>query len=334
MARPITRRRAIRISAAAAGLALLPAAKTRAAGVNNMVTWHGTAMGAVATIEIHHSDRAFAQRLIERSVAETVRLERMLSLYREDSDLVALNKHGVLAAPSTDLVELFSESLRYSQLTGGAFDVTVQPLWNLYSKHFKAPNAKAEGPAGEVLAAAVERVGYQHLLVNRDRIAFGKPGMGVTLNGIAQGYITDRIIELLRSEGITQTLVDMGETRCLGTHPSGRPWKVGIADPDQPDHTIRGLPVVNQAVATSGAYGFRFDQDGRFNHLFDPKTGKSAHAYQSVTVVAPSATAADALSTAFSLMALRDIDRTLATVPDATAYLVLTSGEVVKRQPA
>ncbi len=329
MANRITRRRVIRISAAAAGLALLPLGTARAAGVG-AATWRGTALGAAATIEIHHPDRDFAQRLIVRAVAEAARLERLFSLYRADSDLVALNKSGVLVAPAREMVELLQESLCYSKLTDGAFDVTVQPLWETYWRYFTMPDAEATSPAAGTIASAAKRVGHEHLLVNRDRIAFARPGMGVTLNGIAQGYITDCITDLLRSEGITQTLVDMGEARCIGTHPSGRPWSVGIAAPDDAGSTRQTIEVVDQAVATSGTYGFRFDRDGRFNHIFDPKTGASAQAYRSVTVVAPTATAADALSTAFNLMPPRDIERTLGQLHDVSAYLLLNNGEMVE----
>lgn len=329
MPQPVTRRRVITISSAAAGLALTPFAK--AAGAE-MATWRGMSMGAVATMTIAHQDRGFAQSLIERCVSEAARLERLFSLYRDDSDLVALNKQGALAAPAAEMVDLLSQSLHYARLTDGVFDITVQPLWSLYARHFSAPGASADGPPAEAIAAARERVGYRHLLVNRDRIAFGKPGMSVTLNGIAQGYITDKIIALLRAEGITQTLVDMGETRCLGTHPGGRPWTAGVADPDQPGRILQTLPIVNQAVATSAASGFQFGRNGRFNHLFDPKTGASAQTYRSVTVVAPTATAADALSTAFSLMPLAAIERVRAAVGGTTVHLVQATGERVTRQ--
>jgi FAD:protein FMN transferase len=330
MAGLITRRRVIQISAATAGFALLPFAE-KASAAAGMASWHGTMLGAVATMQIQHSDRAFAERLIGRCVSEARRLERLFSLYREDSDLVALNRHGVIAAPAAELVDLLSESQRYSALTGGAFDVTVQPLWDFYVEYFSRPDATPEGPPAEAVAALLNRVGHDALLVDRDRIALTKRGMAVTLNGIAQGYVTDRVIDLLCSEGITQTLVDMGETRCLGTHPTGRPWQVGIADPDRPSQIRENLAVVNQAVATSGGYGFRFDAEGRFNHLFNPKSGESPHIYQSVTVVAPTAAAADALSTAFSLMDCRDIDRVLSTIGDTTAYLIPTDGTMMRR---
>ena len=100
--------------------------------------------------------------------------------------------------------------------------------------------------------------------------------MGLTLNGIAQGYATDRVVALLRAEGIERSLVDMGESRAVGARDEGVPWRIGIADPDAPERVSETLELVDNAVATSGAYGFRFDPEGRFNHLLDPKSGGSA----------------------------------------------------------
>ena len=152
-------------------------------------------------------------------------------------------------------------------------------------------------------------------------------GMAVTLNGIAQGYITDQVVDLLRAEGIDHSLVDMGETRVIGTHPDGRPWDVAIADPDEPSHIATVLPIVNRAVSTSGSYGFRFDPSGRFNHLFDPATGACACLYRSVTTVARRATAADALSTAFSLMPRNRIQVVMRSAGIQMVYLIEANGK-------
>ena len=173
------------------------------------------------------------------------------------------------------------------------------------------------------------RVGYQHLIVNSDRIAFAKRGMGLTLNGIAQGYITDRVVDLLRAGGIEQSLVDMGEVRALGCGPAGRPWSVGITDPEEPALVLRTLDIVDQAVATSAGAALQFDAAGRFNHIFDPRTGACAHLHRLVTVVMPSATAADALSTALSIVASDSADRLLKkslTTPDENGIVAIVEG--------
>jgi FAD:protein FMN transferase len=297
----LSRRRFIGISAAAAGLSLLPFGRAAKADAH-LVTWQGQAMGAVATLQVHHHDRNAAERLIGRSLAEVRRLEAVFSLYREDSALTTLNRRGVLVAPPADLVSVLTECRRCWELTDGAFDPTVQSLWALYQDHFSRPDADPHGPSATALREALERVGFGQVAFDVNRIVLPRRGMELTLNGIAQGYVTDRVVDILRSGGIGSSLVDMGEPRAMGSHPSGGPWRVGIADPDDPEQVGDTLQAVDQAVATSGAYGFHFDRDGRFNHLLDPRTAASAHRYRSVTVIMPTAAAADALSTAFSLL--------------------------------
>lgn len=321
-----SRRRFIGITAAAAGLGLLPFGRTaRAEG--SLVTWQGQAMGAMATIQIHHRDRAAAGRLIEKALTEVRRLEEVFSLYRDDSALSVLNRQGILVAPPAELVELLSECRRQADLTDGVFDPTVQALWTLYRNHFSQADADPQGPPETEVEAALAKVGFSQVAFSPDRVALPRRGMGLTLNGIAQGYATDRVVELLRSAGIENTLIDMGEPRAVGSRPSGEPWRIGVSDPDHPEEILETFDAVDKAVATSGSYGFRFDSKGCFNHLFDPRTGGSAHLYRSVTVVMPTATAADALSTAFSLMPPDRIANVLARLGVGRAHLINASGE-------
>ncbi len=167
-------------------------------------------MGADASLQINHPDRNVADRLIERARSEVARLEKIFSLYNEESALCVLNRAGALDHPPPDLVRLLSEADRYFRLTGGAFDVTVQPLWLLYARHFGRADADPLGPQGADLAEALARIGADAIAVDEREIRFRHPGMAITLNGIAQGYITDRVTELLRAEGLDRSLVDMG----------------------------------------------------------------------------------------------------------------------------
>jgi thiamine biosynthesis lipoprotein len=284
-------------------------------------------LGAIATMQIHHEDRGEAERLIAAAAAEARRLERLFSLYLRDSALVELNRAGVLADPAEELVDLLSVSTRYAALTGGLFDPTVQPLWELYADHFSQDRADPAGPPTTKVQAALARVGWDRMSISRDRIAIPH-GMRITLNGIAQGYVTDKIVDLLRARGIDHSLVDMGETRAIGSRADGRPWEVGVADPEVAGRTETILPIVDRAVSTSGAYGFRFDPQGRFNHLFNPLTGGCADRYRSVTTVSRNATAADALSTAFSLMREGRIRSLLPHVDIERVHLVDAAGAI------
>lgn len=320
----LTRRRIIVITAGAAGSALL--ASKRFAQANAPVRWQGSALGAQVSIEIHHADRAEAERLAERCVLEARRLEQQFSLYRADSAISTLNRTGILVAPDVDMVALLQTSLRFAGITGGAFDPTVQPLWQLHADHFSSAKPGSDGPSPRQLAEALAKVGHDGLLVGANRIALQRRGAAITLNGIAQGFATDRVVERLRHAGLSTTLVNMGEIRAIGARPEGTPWRVGLGDPDRPGQLIETLDLVDRAVATSAGAGFQFDAKGRFTHLFDPATGRSPQRYRSVSVMAPTATEADALSTAFSLMPLSDIADIVAARPNLQARIANSNG--------
>lgn len=324
------RRRFIAISAAAAGLPILPIAAC-AAPPPLLRVWTGDALGANATLQIHHPDPATADMLIARALAEVRRLERVLSLYDEHSALCRLNRAGSLDDPPLDLVRVLAEAEQYHALTSGAFDVTVQPLWDLYAAHFSRGDADPAGPPPSAVAATLERVGQGAIEFGSDRIAFARPGMAVTLNGIGQGYITDRVVDLLHAGGVEHALVDMGETRALGGHPSGGPWRIGIEDPEMPGRIAERVSIRDRAIATSGGYGTQFDSAGRFNHIFDPTNGHTSWRYRAVSTIASTATEADALSTAFCLMPVEQI-RAVIQARRLSVYLAMPDGERVSME--
>jgi thiamine biosynthesis lipoprotein len=155
--------------------------------------------------------------------------------------------------------------------------------------------------------------------------------MGITLNSVGQGYITDRCGEVLRAHGFKHMLVDMGEPRAMAAKPDGSAWQIGLADPRDPNRSLHTLSVFDQAVATSGGYGTMLDAAGLYTHLINPHTGLTAPAYESVSVVAPTATQADALSTALALIPNTDVAARLAllhTQPGCRAICINNAGQV------
>ena len=293
-----TRRRAISLFAVSAGLA---GAGLSAAtdfirddkGVS-LFRWQGRALGASANLLFAHERPGAATAIAERVVCEIERLERIFSLYRPDSALARLNGDGHLRQPPLELVELLSRARQWSLLTGGVFDVTVQPLWNL---HRRAREGGA-APDARTLAAARSLIDYRALEIERSRIAFARPGMAVTLNGIAQGYVTDRVADLLSAEGLKDVLIDLGEIRTLGSHPDGRAWQIGLRPKTSALSSMGRLKMRDQAVASSGKTDAK---DATNSHHFDPKTGAAVTSPRSVSVIAARATDADALSTALAV---------------------------------
>ena len=177
----------------------------------------------------------------------------------------------------------------------------MQPLWRLYAAHFARPGADPRGPGDAEHARAQALVDYRAVEVEPAEVRFARPGMAVTLNGIAQGYITDRVAALLQDAGMGDVLLDIGEVRALGRHPEGRPWHVGLRHAAEPETVARTVTLSDRAVATSAGIASPFDASGRHHHLFDPATGRPAPGAGQVSVIAPRATMADALSTALAV---------------------------------
>lgn len=296
----ITRRRLITVAAAAAGLPLILKAGAAQA---RMITWEGTTLGAPSSIKLVASDEAQARAAIDAALAELDRLESVFSVYRADSAISTLNRTGTLDDAPADFVALLSKSLELARVSGGAYDPTIQPVWQTYFRHFTGANPAAEGPAQRDLDAAMALVDWKGVDISGKRVSFARPGMALTLNSGAQGFITDKVTDVLRGHGFDRMLVDMGEPRALSTKPDGSAWRIGIANPADPTKAVTEIDVVDKAISTSGGYGTLFDDAGRFTHLIDPRTGRTAPALLGVSVVAETATQADGLSTALLLTA-------------------------------
>ena len=322
----LTRRRMIAVTAASAA-ALLPG---RALAQPRHAVWRGVALGAETQIQLAHPDERRARDMLKTCIDEIRRLEGVFSLYQRGSALNRLNRDGILRDPPLEFVELLSAAHQISEETEGAFDVSVQPLWTVYAEHFARPGADITGPGEKRVRRALDLIDYTAIQSSAGRIALTRPGMALTLNGIAQGFITDRIAALLRRNGFHDVLVHLGETYAGGKKADGTPWRAGIAAPEASGDIASHVELSNRALATSAPTGHTFSTDGRHHHLFDPRSGVSVSRYLSVSVICPSATVADALSTAFSTMPLSDIRRLAADRPDAQIRIFGRNGNLAE----
>lgn len=278
----LTRRRAF---AVVAGLGAM-AAGIRAQAATTL-EWRGTALGADATIIFANADRHHCERALASILAEIERLERIFSLHLESSEISQLNGLGALRAPSFDMQALLTQSLVMHQATEGLFDPTVQVIWEFQ----RSSAASFEGADTSVPRAIMERVGFEKIAITSSGIAM-PAGMSITLNGIAQGYITDRIADILRNRGWRDVLIDLGEARAL----DGRSFDVAIRGSN------RRIALANAALATSSSAPLPSGLGKDLPHLFNPRTGMAAASnWGTLTVRHPSATVADALSTALIL---------------------------------
>lgn len=251
--------------------------------------WSGRAMGAAARVVLHGAEPYRARRVFARIEAELSRVEAHFSLHR-DSALTRLNRNGRLSHPAPEVVALFALAARVHRATGGAFDPSIQPLW------------LATATEGDV-AAARRLVGWHRVRFDAEEIALA-PGQALTFNGIAQGAAADRVADLLRTEGFRDVLIDMGEVMALGLN-DGHNWQAAVAAPD--GRELARVALADRALATSSPTGTRIGRDAA--HILHPD-GRAA-IWNTVSVSAPEAATADALSTAFCLMTKAEITRAL-----------------------
>lgn len=294
----IHRRRFIQISAAACILQ----APAKAAEVYR---WQGMALGARASIRLAHPDAA---SIVARAQAEITRLETIFSLYRPGSAIVRLNGSGRLENPPFELLECLSLAGTVHHATEGRFDPTVQNLWRAHA------NAAAEGRSltDAERADALFLTGWDGVTLSADAITL-REGMALTLNGIAQGYIADRVAVLMKAEGLNDVLIDTGELRAIGNRPAGGAWPVTLAS------SGRKVGLRQAALATSSPAGTILDASGRVGHILDPFTGRPVPPFwQTISITAPTAALADALSTAACLYPQRDEISALLSAFDGT----------------
>jgi thiamine biosynthesis lipoprotein len=301
-ARRLTRRRAIRIVAAVAGLPLMIAAVRATAPPAQMFHWQGEVLDALSEVTLWHTDAALCRRTILKMRAEIARYERIFSLYRPESEIARLNAAGALTSPAPELRALIEESQRFGVLSAGAFDISVQPLWQLYEAHFWSHAHVVPDIVARAQDVARELVDFRRIETGAGRIAFAREGMGITLNSVAQGFITDAIADMLRNEGFESAVVDLGEFHTLGRHPDGHAWRIGIQDALAASEVGRVIELDDMALAVSGGYGTTFEPTGHFHHIFDPQTGASANKLADAAVIGPRATAANALTVAICVV--------------------------------
>ena len=302
----VTRRRFISVVAGTASASCLPFA---ARADQPQARWSGTAMGAKASLIIAGMPQKDATEIIAAVVAEIARLEKLFSLYRPDSALCQLNRDGLLDNPPADVLRLLGQCDTVHRLTGGRFDPTIQAVWALMAE-------TAGKPSDAGLKAAYDRTGWRHVDFTPQRISLARKGMALTLNGIAQGYATDRVADLLRGHGVANVLVDMGEIAALGERAPGQAWRVGLAEFSSSD-AEEHIWLNNKAVATSAPFGTVFDAAGRVGHILPPSPAAQLRAIRRVSVIHKSAALADGLSTGLCLMAPSEIAHLSTTYPQA-----------------
>ncbi|HEX8915575.1 MAG TPA: FAD:protein FMN transferase [Humisphaera sp.] len=284
------------------------------------------ALGTDVSVTIAGADAATVDRAVAAAFAELREVEDVLSVYRPDGQVGRLNRFGTVDGASPHLLAVLAASAETSRRSDGAFDITVQPLWDLHAAVARAGRV----PTDEEVEKARRLVDWRRVTVDGGRVRLGGAGMAVTFNGIAQGYATDRVAAVLRANGVAHALVDVGELAPIGRKTDGTPWTAGIQHPREPDAYAAVARLDGRCLATSGDYATAFDPDRTRHHIFDPATGRSPAALASVSIAAPTAMEADALSTAVFVLGPDKGRRLVERTPGADALFVLKDGSAFK----
>ena len=283
-----------------------------------LISRESQALGTHVAMTVLHSDERVGHAALDAAFAELERVESVMSLYRPESQISRLNRDGVIEKPDPYLVEVIQHSAQVSEQSGGAFDITVQPLWPLY--------ATRAIPDPAALHAVLGHVDWRGVRITGDCVSLAVPGMAITLNGIAQGFAADKAMRAVRAHGVEHALIDTGEMSAVGRNQEGTAWKVGIQHPRQPDAYAALAALDNRCLSTSGDYETTFSDDFSRNHIFDPHTGQSPVELASVSVLAPTATSADALSTALCVLGMEGGMEFARRQPGTDVLMILKDG--------
>jgi thiamine biosynthesis lipoprotein len=288
-------------------------------------------MGTFAHIVAVAKDTGTAKECIRAALEEIHKVDNLMSDYKSDSEISRVNSqaHEKAVQVSESTYEVLQRSVEFSEMTGGAFDVTVGPLVAL----FREAKESKVAPSEEQITQAKSKVGFEKLKLDSENktVQFSVNGMLLDLGGIAKGYAIDKAIEAARRCGAIGAMVDIGgDVRCFGSPPKGRDhWLIGLQDPNSAIEGIEGgglrlvLKITNEAVATSGDYQqFVIIEGKRYSHIIDRRTGTSAEGLSSVTIIADNATDADALATAVSVMGAEKGLALIEKLPNTEAILI------------
>ena len=285
-------------------------------------------MGTVAHILAVGDDEEAARAAIAAAFEAIDRVDELMNDYDPNSMLSGVNRDAFDRPVVVDeqIMTVLAAAKQYSVLSEGAFDVTIGPVVQLWRK------AKADGtaPAAEQLAAAKAAVGFESLLLDTGAktVRFGRPGMALDVGGIAKGYAIDKAVEALQAGGLSGGMVDIGgDLRCFGVAAqNSRHWLIGLQDPRQPEDIVLVLNADDRAVATSGDYQRFVVIDGqKHSHIKDPKTADSADTLSSVTIIASTGMAADALATAVTVLGSEKGLPLIETLNDTEAIVIDTA---------
>lgn len=264
-------------------------------------------MGNAFEITVVNDDEKTAQQHIDAAVEEIRRIEKLLTTFSEESQTNLINQNAGIQRLKVDseVFELIERSLRISQITDGYFDISYggidKSFWN-FDREMK------QLPDPELIKDHLKLVNYQNIILNRDNqtVFLKEKGMRIGFGGIGKGYAAEMAKRLLQKRGVASGIVNAsGDLTTWGNQADGKPWTIGIADPENAQQPFSYMNITDMAIATSGNYEkFVIINGKKYSHTINPKTGMPVSGVKSVTIFCPNAEIADAMATPVSIMGI------------------------------
>ena len=278
-------------------------------------------MDTYVTITVY-ADEDSAGEAMDAAFARMWEVEKVASIFDQESEAFKLNQNGYLDEPPSDLFTLVVTSLYYSELTDGYFDITIQPLLDLWQEGLWKESPESQQSKIE---ETMKFVGWDKINVEGDKIYLDADGMEITLGGIAKGYAVDEAIKILRSMGIEHALVNAGgDMSMIYSRADGKPWSIALENPDDTSQCLATFEISDKSIATSGNYERYFNPEKTAHHIIDPKTGYSANECISATIIGENCMQVDALATAVFVMGPEKGIRLVESLPDVECFIIDT----------
>lgn len=283
-------------------------------------------MGTIVAIQVIGPEKG-SEGALHLAFDEINRVEELMDIHKKDSEISRLNKEGHLEGASPDLIYIIDRSIYYGVVSQGAFDITINPILELWRTRINA----GEYPADQEINDTLTLVNYSNITVINDTVRFELAGMSIVLGGIAKGYAVDRAVKVIREQGFDSGFVNAGgDGMYFGTKQDGSPWRVGLRNPDNKTESIVVLDISDMAVATSGNYERYFNESARLSHISDPRTGYSSQSLISATVIAASAMEADALATAVFVLGPEEGMELIEKTENTEALLITPERQILR----
>jgi FAD:protein FMN transferase len=283
-------------------------------------------MNTFVTITVYSNNEEKANSVINLAFEEIKIIEKKLSIFDNNSEIYKLNENKFLITNDFDIRYIINESINYYHLTNKAFDITVQPILELYSESFRINNSP---PSDIQIQELLEKIGANNILIKDNGIYFLNDKIKITLGGIAKGYAVDKAVLKLKENNISSGIVNLGgDLFSFGKKPDGNEFIIALQNPRNKEDYIAKFNISNKAVTTSGDYEKYFDDEKKSHHILNPITGKSALGVISATVISDSAIKSDALSTAIFVLGHKKGIELINSLENTEALIITTDKEL------